>query len=366
MSGFIYVEPYEVRKEIILRPKDLQHWIDLGLDGVDTIPAAVQAGLKRTVGEFLREHHKVLIDGVAIEPELARIHFLERTLKASRVIDQPVDLDIDAAILGAIFVYPTVEPLPQNVTMEWDLFNDRIQLVSASAVDQAGPMPRFLEPDFAVLEWQNFLKNPELPTLTELHAPPDEVEWIAGYLQWVMLVLTAWLMWTWFAGRKSRSRSGRSGLTALSAVVITCVTFWLGSAARLPDEASAELVSGLLHNVYRAFDFRDESRVYDVLDQSVAGDLLPEIYLETRRGLELENQGGARVKVKDIEIVDLSTSLGRDGALRADVTWTVAGSVGHWGHVHRRQNQYVARLTIAPVDGAWKLTGLELESEERV
>jgi len=31
MSGFIYVEPYEVRKEIVARPKDLQSWIDLGL-----------------------------------------------------------------------------------------------------------------------------------------------------------------------------------------------------------------------------------------------------------------------------------------------------------------------------------------------
>jgi hypothetical protein len=33
MSGFIYVEPYEVRKEIIVRPLDLQRWVDLGLEG---------------------------------------------------------------------------------------------------------------------------------------------------------------------------------------------------------------------------------------------------------------------------------------------------------------------------------------------
>ena len=31
MSVFFYVEPYEVRKEIVIRPRDLQHWIDLGL-----------------------------------------------------------------------------------------------------------------------------------------------------------------------------------------------------------------------------------------------------------------------------------------------------------------------------------------------
>ncbi|TDJ43575.1 MAG: hypothetical protein E2O50_04450 [Gammaproteobacteria bacterium] len=366
MSGFIYVEPYEVRKEIILRPKDLQHWLDLGLEGKTVIPAADQVELKRKVGEFLRTHHKVLIDGEVIEPELARINFLERTLKTSKVIDPPVDLDINAAILGVIFVYPTVEPLPQKVTMEWDLFNDKIQLVPASSVDQAGPLPTFLEPDFATLEWQNFLQNPELPTLTELRAPPSETQVMASYLRWVMLALTAWLFWRWLVQGKSGASRMQPGVTAMSALVLMAINFWLGSAVRLSNEASAELVGGVLHNVYRAFDFRDESQIYDVLDQTVAGELLTEIFLETRRGLELANQGGARVKVKDIEIINLEAVSGNDGAIEANVTWRVAGSVGHWGHLHKRQNQYEAKLTISPVAGVWKLTGMEVFSEERI
>jgi hypothetical protein len=103
-----------------------------------------------------------------------------------------------------------------------------------------------------------------------------------------------------------------------------------------------------------------------VLDQTVAGELLTEIYLETRRGLELANQGGARAKVKDIEIIKLAAVSGNDGAIEADVTWKVAGSVGHWGHVHQRQNQYEAKLIISPVAGVWKLTGMEVFSEERI
>jgi hypothetical protein len=366
MSGFIYVEPYEVRKEIILRPKDLQHWLDLGLEGKTVIPAADQVELKRKVGEFLRVHHKVLIDGEVIEPELARINFLERTLKTSKVIDPPVDLDINAAILGAIFVYPTVEPLPQKVTMEWDLFNDKIQLVPASSVDQAGPLPTFLEPDFAILEWQNFLQNPELPTLTELRAPPSETQVMASYLRWVMLALTAWLFWRWLVQGKPGASRMQPGVTAMSALVLMAISFWLGSAVRLSNEAATELVGGVLHNVYRAFDFRDESQIYDVLDQTVAGELLTEIYLETRRGLELANQGGARAKVKDIEIINLEAVSANDGAIEANVTWRVAGSVGHWGHVHKRQNQYEAKLTISPVAGVWKLTRMEVFSEERI
>jgi hypothetical protein len=40
--------------------------------------------------------------------------------------------------------------------------------------------------------------------------------------------------------------------------------------------------------------------------------------------------------------------------------------VGHWGHVHQRSNGYQAELEIAPVDGVWKLTGLEIIDEQRL
>ncbi len=47
-------------------------------------------------------------------------------------------------------------------------------------------------------------------------------------------------------------------------------------------------------------------------------------------------------------------------------TWNVSASVGHWGHIHQRQNQYQAELTVKPVDGMWKITDLELIQEERL
>jgi len=40
------------------------------------------------------------------------------------------------------------------------------------------------------------------------------------------------------------------------------------------------------------------------------------------------------------------------------------GTVGHWGHI--RQNQYEANIIVEPVDGAWKITGLELLEEKRI
>ena len=51
------------------------------------------------------------------------------------------------------------------------------------------------------------------------------------------------------------------------------------------------------------------------------------LYLETRRGLELQSQGGARTRVKALEPVDLQARPDGDG-FRATATWQVAGAVG--------------------------------------
>ena len=88
--------------------------------------------------------------------------------------------------------------------------------------------------------------------------------------------------------------------------------------------------------------------------------------LSVMSGLELVSQGGARVKVKDIELLELNAEPADEGGFDATATWNVAGSVGHWGHIHQRINQYQAKLNILPVDGEWKLTGLDILLEERL
>ena len=143
-----------------------QGWTDLGLEGVDTITAEMQESVKDGIVAFLDDKFAVTIDGQAVEGEIDRVNFLERTLRSSVVVDGR-DIDLLPATVGVIYVFPT-KGLPQLVEMEWDLFSERMPLVPASTVDQAGPLPTFLEEGFSTLKWENFLKNPELPTLTEI------------------------------------------------------------------------------------------------------------------------------------------------------------------------------------------------------
>ncbi len=79
--------------------------------------------------------------------------------------------------------------------------------------------------------------------------------------------------------------------------------------------------------------------------------------------MEIENQGGARARVKSVEVLNVEPT-SRDGTFRC--VWIAGGSVGHWGHVHYRRNRYEALLTIEPRDGAWKLAGMELLEERRL
>ncbi|MEK6239240.1 MAG: hypothetical protein N2C14_31365, partial [Planctomycetales bacterium] len=104
-----------------------------------------------------------------------------------------------------------------------------------------------------------------------------------------------------------------------------------------------------------------------VLDRSVDGRLLTTIYLDTRRSLTLANQGGARVKVKEVEFVSCRVEpLEGDAGFVAACAWNVSGSVGHWGHTHQRINQYHAELVIQPVDGQWKIRDMTLMDEKRL
>ena len=157
MSAFLYVEPYEVRVEAIVRPVDLQHWVDLGLEGRKTLPVAIQYELKQRIAEFLAGHLNLSIDGEEVQPELDRVNFLRRTLRTSTVIDPPEELDTISATLGVIYVAPT-EGLPQEASITWDLFSPRIQRVAAAATDLQGSLevqlPEFVgRGPFETLQW---------------------------------------------------------------------------------------------------------------------------------------------------------------------------------------------------------------------
>jgi hypothetical protein len=373
IQGFLYVDNFEVRKEIIARPKDLQQWTDLGLGGKQVIPVGEQEALKEKVAAFLAGRHPVTVDGKPVEMTLDRIHFIRRTLRRTGVIDPPEDLPVVSATLGVIFVQPT-NGLPKQATMRWDLFNDQIRKVPMVATDEAGGLPSYATEDDPVLRWQNFLKNPRSTSLVDIAPPPGATKLTVpvGSAVCAVGLLAALVRLAW---PKAGGRKRAAALAGILALAVTAlwpfmrVSFIspLSGPARVSDTDAKAIVSGLLKNVYRAFDYRGESAIYDTLARSAAGDQLARIYLETQRALELRNQGGARAKVQEVKLLDAkTTNFGEEVGFSSRCKWNVVGSVGHWGHIHQRRNQYEAEFTVKPVEGEWKITHLEVLNEQRL
>ena len=78
--------------------------------------------------------------------------------------------------------------------------------------------------------------------------------------------------------------------------------------------------------------------------------------------------GGAQARVKEVKIKDVEVSPLKDRPLGLlfHATWTALGTVGHWGHIHTRENQYEGNISVEAVEGVWKITELELLEEKRI
>ena len=376
LMTYLYVEDYEVRHEVLTRVKDLEKWMDLGLRGDEYIEVDELDELKRRIGDFLLTRNKVLIDGRAAKPILDRSNYIKVSISGIQILERPERMEINTAIVGVILTY-LVDELPKEVTVDWDLFTDQIQRVPATSVDPAGPLPTFLTADDNVHKWTNYLKNYSPPTVASVSVI-ETVNKLSLPVLSILLIVGIFIILVW-AWRRSRKGEGllvplASGLAFLIGVVV------LYPAARvemarpgvmlnsLDQQEAQTILNSLLKNVYRAFDFRQESDVYDKLSISVEGDLLTDIYLQNRKSFVIKKAGGAQARVNDVEVLSAKArpADGRDKSFILDASWTAQGSVGHWGHVHTRKNYYDAAITIKVVDGSWKITGLELLEEKRV
>jgi len=375
LMSFLYIEPFEVRHEILVRLKDMENWIDLGFKDDDMLGPEQKKVIEEELSKFFLEHNTVEIDGKAVKPAVDRVQFVKPNLTGIQVLEDAQEVEFLSAIVGIILAYP-VPGMPQNVTVDWDMFSDNIKRIPANMIDPAGPFPYYLVPDDNVLTWNNYLKDFSMPEISELSVN-DSMRNIkiplGTAVSFIFLIAVAWQI-------KVRNAKGDKSKVPYVLLVVALVAgialypfFKVSVAEHLPTkmavnkDQSTFILQNLLKNVYRSFDFKNEEDVYDKLALSLDGDMLSEVYLETRESMVIENQGGARARVEDVEIVDVSSeSLPDDLGLKFHTTWNVSGSVEHWGHKHNRVNQYEAEITVKPIEGSWKITNIDLIEEKRV
>jgi hypothetical protein len=140
-----------------------------------------------------------------------------------------------------------------------------------------------------------------------------------------------------------------------------------GSAPR--GETARRVVSKVLSETYHAFNLTDEDALYERLEGHVAGELVDDLYLDSRRRLTAGTREGAQVTVREVSVLEIGDPQARDRSAFGyayDCRWVVTARVRHLQHVHHRQNIYNGVLTLRVDGDRWKIAGVELHSEDRV
>ncbi len=276
--------------------------------------------------------------------------------------DERKVIPIEEAVIGLSLRFD--RSLIQAIELDWHWMGpgqDRVAIEISSSGEAAG---RFVTSEQSRVTWKSEGGSKATP---ESPVPPVKRVATLPFQSLNVAVLLFFMIGIVVLLRKGIKSSARVALFFLAGAVMLFVSrVERDSIKPLAGEELEDAAYGLLKNIYRAFEFGQESAIYDALDKSIEGDLLETVYLEIRESLELESVGGPRVRVYEVALRECkSVSVAGSDEFWSVAEWVTIGEVTHWGHTHERTNKYEARLRLTPVEDVWKLSGLELLSEER-
>jgi len=374
VHGYVYVDVFELRKEFAIRLRAFPEWTNDVPPG-GSLDEADQAKILTQLSGILAESCPMEIDSNPADPTLDLIRFVRIEPEFGVVADERESIPVQEAQVAAIFGMP-LSGYPDEISIRWNLFGTGTEEVPVTFVSEAGKSTFFLSKENPNQKWL-VQKDQEAGQLTPV--PDLEVDPPAAPLKipFFTLLFGALAILCGLGGRLLRGTAKMGTAVAAGLFLVLSLTTWglagfpvkedQPGAEPVPPDQAEEVVHALLRNIYTSFDYREESLIYDTLAKSVSGPLLETIYLDIRRGLELEEQGGPRVKINHIDLRNLEVEAPEGGPeLRADAEWVAVGDVSHWGHLHTRLNKYHAWLSLEPVDGTWKLVDLEIIEEGRL
>ena len=363
LMSFLYIEPREVRHEVLIRVRDLQEWTDLAINGNSMIDSKDQAEIKVRARQFFEARNPLRVENTPRQPASSRAEFVKISLRGLTLVEEGQPLELSTAVLGIILSYP-VERIPQSVSVEWELFNARIDRVPTSTIDPAGPFVSFVDVESPTIEWQNFLRTYVEPTVTPVTIGAGNTVTIP--ITSLVLALGALLAVTLFVRTRGRARlafAAASLLFVAGAVVLVRENIIEVPVPLTgpPDEAvSAQIIKAALDNVHAAYLEKREPQLTRALSMVVAEEGAAEVRTELNRALAIKVAGGGTARVnaiEDLTATDISALDGRAG-FRTLAEWTAQASASHWGHLHVRRIRFRALMELTENEGVWKIAGM--------
>ncbi len=384
LYSYIYLNDREVRHEILVPLLTFEKWLPIKRANPEFLEVAEQEAMREQIAKWFRERNPVQIDGIPVKPVLQRLQFFGLDINDFAQNAEPRRISAYQARLGIILRYPAKAP-PNRVQMTWEIFHESAPFLRSIVYDRdAKPTEEFFVKDQPRYEWARqgqapvpasfevVWKGPFQNTSGNIDRTTPKPPGISRVSFVLIGIAFAGAGFTWMLYRHHPQRIARS---------LGVLTIWLLGAIYFHDHvppaqrannvepASAKELtahtSSLLQNIYRAYDYGDQGEVYDALEHSVTGELLEELFLKIQSGLRVQEQGGAIANVQEVKVQTMTPVSDADATLHC--IWNVTGTVEHWGHIHTRENQYSARITLdLSQEGRGRISAFEVTDEKRV
>ena len=369
--AYLYLEPREIRFEILVPLLTLETWLPLQREEADYLSVVEQDAMEKALPGFLQEVCQTHIDGMEITAQLDRLDFFTLDIRDFAKKQERKKVGVANARVGMILSFPTKGNF-QSASLEWSFFNEVTPLLNTMTYVFDQPGERFFFTDNErTWQWQSpkHASGPQVSSWLSLPPVPSMP---------TMPLSLLFLLAAFSGGAFALKRNWKI------AVPLLVLGGWFGwwnpvwqqmviphptKEAPLPTPPEQNKITEvLLRNIYRSFDYLQDADVYSALSRSADGDYLEKLYLQIKKGLILTEQGGAHSRVRNVQWLEsepTSHSM-RAQSFSLSVKWEITGTVEHWGHIHTRRNAYRAELEVKAVDDEWKLVDLEVLDEDQV
>ena len=369
--AYLYLEPQEIRFEILVPLLTLETWLPLQREEADYLSVAEQDAMEEALPGFLQEVCQTHIDGMEITAQLDRLDFFTLDIRDFAKKQARKKVGVANARVGMILSFPTKGNF-QSASLEWSFFNEVTPLLNTMTYVFDQPGERFFFTDNErTWQWQSpkHVSGPQVSSWLSLPPVPSMP---------TMPLSLLFLLAAFSGGAFALKRNWKIAVPLL--VLGGCFGWWNPVWQQMviphptkevplptPPEQN-QIAEVLLRNIYRSFDYLQDADVYSALSRSADGDYLEKLYLQIKKGLILTEQGGAHSRVRNVQWLESeSTSHSTQAqSFSLSVKWEITGTVEHWGHIHTRRNAYHAELEVKAVDDEWKLVDLEVLDEDQV
>ena len=369
--SFIYITNYQVRHEVLIPLATLTTFFEIERADPGFLEIAEQDVVAEKIRALFSIGNPVVIDNVQVAPVFDRIDFYGLDLKDFAMQAERRRVSMVNGRVGIIMSYST-KGMPRDVKLTWDKFNDNLKTVDSIVfafddVDKT-EFSMFLEDN--TFEWNSKDRPAPLPISNvvaeeEMLAPPTTplpiISTCFGVLALPLILIS-------FFSRNSLPINLFATILVIGAISTFGIRHEISTpfSVREPirDEVAKDVFEQLHRNLFRAFDYHNESDIYDALARSVDGELLRKLYLEINDTLRVAEQGGAVSKIDEVRILEgslLPESPNDAAGFNYRSRWELLGTVEHWGHIHERNNTYDAIFRVELIDNDWKIREMQIE-----